>query len=66
MPIHVYVCPKCSQEMDVEFSYREPMPNEFPKCSRCNTTMIRSWNDTLVHFKGRGFYANDSKKETDR
>lgn len=63
-PVHVYICPKCSYEIDVEFSYNALEADEVPMCPRCRIPMHRSWNDTPVIFKGKGFYKNDSKKET--
>ena len=64
MPVYIYICPKCSNEMQAEISYSERLPNEMPKCTLCGAEMIRSWNDTPVYFVGTGFYKNDSKKET--
>jgi len=65
MPVYVYICPKCNREVEITRSYDlgDIVP---PRCEHCGVEMFRSWNDTPVHFKGRGFYANDSKKETDR
>lgn len=66
MPTYVYSCPRCSREVEVVRHYEEAGIFISPECEHCKVTMLRSWNDTPVHFKSKGFYTSDHKKETDR
>lgn len=60
MPTYVYRCPKCSRETVQSRSY-DIGEESAPICANCQVVMTRSWNDTPVIFKGKGFYKNDSK-----
>lgn len=64
MPKYIYHCVKCSKEIVQERSYEIPYESDkepAPICSSCEIEMARSWNDTPVIFKGKGFYKNDNK-----
>jgi predicted nucleic acid-binding Zn ribbon protein len=61
MPTYVYRCPKCSREKLQTRSYDMDEELVAPECEYCHVKMVRSWNDTPVIFKGKGFYKNDSK-----
>lgn len=59
MPTYVYRCPKCSREKVQVRSY-EIDETAAPECEHCEVKMSRSWNDTPVIFKGKGFYKTDN------
>jgi len=61
MPNYVYRCPKCSREIEVTRSFA-PGNSEAPECQHCQVKMDRSWNDTAIIFKGKGFYTTDNRK----
>lgn len=63
MPTYVYTCPKCSKEVEIQRSF-EDEEGVLPTCDRCKVQMFRSWSTTPVHFKVRGFYTSDNKKES--
>jgi putative FmdB family regulatory protein len=52
MPRYDYKCDQCGGTQEIERSFGD---NTEPIC--CQTTMIRVWSATPVHFKGDGFYS---------
>lgn len=61
MLTYVYRCPKCSREIELNRRF-DPGSSEAPECQHCQVTMVRSWNDTAIIFKGKGFYTTDNRK----
>ena len=60
MPIHVYRCLNCGIVSDVFLSYDDYMVNLYCECGGELKKQIAL---PAIHFKGGGFYINDSKPE---
>ena len=60
MPIYEFVCPNCSHEFELIRSFSD---NSMPACPQCaNEEVNRQVGRPAIHFKGSGWYINDSKK----
>lgn len=61
MPVYIYLCKKCEKTEDVMKSFSEFDRKEL--CATCQEEMERQITSTAaIHFKGRGFYATEYKK----
>ncbi|MFA5513636.1 MAG: FmdB family zinc ribbon protein [Sphaerochaetaceae bacterium] len=61
MPIYEYVCDSCKKTFDVE----QRMSDEpLTVCTECKGRLRRVFNSSPIIFKGGGFYATDSRKES--
>jgi len=60
MPIYEFVCQECGHEFELIQSFSD---NTVPGCPVCQEThVIRQVGRPAIHFKGSGWYINDSKK----
>jgi putative FmdB family regulatory protein len=60
MPIYEFVCQSCSNEFENIQSFSDP---SVPLCPNCgNQDVERQMGRPAIHFKGSGWYINDSKK----
>jgi len=63
MPIYEFVCRNCNNEFEqiLPFSAQST-----PHCTSCNSTQVeRRVGRPAIHFKGSGWYINDSKASKD-
>ena len=62
MPIYEFVCQSCHNEFEKIQSFSDPSA---PACPNCNSVDVeRQMGLPAIHFKGSGWYINDSKKAT--
>lgn len=60
MPIYEFVCQSCNNEFEKIQSFSDP---SVPACPNCNSVNVeRQMGRPAIHFKGSGWYINDSKK----
>ena len=60
MPIYEFVCQNCGYEFELIRSFSD---NSTPICPHCaNQQVERQVGRPAIHFKGSGWYINDSKK----
>ena len=60
MPIYEFVCQSCSNEFENIQSFSD---SSVPVCPNCgNEDVERQMGRPAIHFKGSGWYINDSKK----
>jgi putative FmdB family regulatory protein len=61
MPIYVYVCSKCKEELEVLQSIKdEPLK----LCHKCNmNTLDKKVTNASFSFKGTGYYCTDFKNK---
>lgn len=63
MPIYEFVCQACGNEFEQILSFSE---TRTPACSKCGSDqVVRQVGRPAIHFKGSGWYINDSKKSSD-
>ncbi len=62
MPIYEFVCQSCANEFEKIQSFSDSSVPACPKCSSNNVE--RQLGRPAIHFKGSGWYINDSKKAT--
>lgn len=60
MPIHIYKCLNCGVVFEEIQSYNAMT---LTRCKICNGELKKQISLPAVHFKGSGFYINDSKPE---
>jgi len=60
MPIHIYKCSSCGVILEKLESYRD---ENLTVCNVCGGELKKQITIPAVHFKGNGFYINDSKPE---
>jgi len=62
MPIYEYVCQSCGNDFEKLTSFSD---RSVPACPSCHaTTVERQLSTPAIHFKGSGWYINDSKPST--
>lgn len=62
MPIYEYVCQSCGDDFEKLTSYSD---RSVPACPTCHGTAVeRQLSTPAIHFKGSGWYINDSKPST--
>ena len=62
MPIYEYVCQSCGDDFEKLTSYSD---RSVPACPTCHGTSVeRQLSTPAIHFKGSGWYINDSKPST--
>ncbi len=60
MPIYEFVCGECGHEFEKILSFSATAT---PACANCGTENVeRQMGRPAIHFKGSGWYINDSKK----
>ncbi|HRJ40603.1 MAG: zinc ribbon domain-containing protein [Caldilineaceae bacterium] len=60
MPIYEFVCGECGHEFEKILSFSATTA---PACVNCGTDNVaRQMGRPAIHFKGSGWYINDSKK----
>ena len=60
MPIYEFVCQNCGNEFELIRSFSD---NSMPTCPHCaNEQVDRQVGRPAIHFKGSGWYINDSKQ----
>jgi len=60
VPIYEFVCQNCNYEFELIRSFSD---NSTPTCPHCaNQQVDRQVGRPAIHFKGSGWYINDSKK----
>jgi len=60
VPIYEFVCQNCGYEFELIRSFSD---NSTPICPHCaNQQVERQVGRPAIHFKGSGWYINDSKK----
>lgn len=61
MPMYDYECENCKEKLEIMQNMSDDAQTICPKCSKPTLKkVIKSFN--ALHFKGAGFYVNDSKK----
>jgi len=60
MPIYEFVCQSCNNEFENIQSFSDTSVPACPKCG--NEDVERQMSRPAIHFKGSGWYINDSKK----
>ena len=60
MPIYEFVCPNCKNRFEKLVSFSETNPPICPVCKSNNVQ--RQLGIPAIHFKGSGWYINDSKE----
>jgi len=64
VPIYEFVCESCGNEFEQIQSFSE---SSVPACSKCGSAQVtRLLGRPAIHFKGSGWYINDSKKSKDK
>lgn len=64
VPIYEFVCQACGNEFEQILSFSE---NRMPTCAKCGSDqVVRQVGRPAIHFKGSGWYINDSKKSSDK
>lgn len=64
MPIYEFVCESCGNEFEHIQSFSD---SSVPACSKCGSSQVtRRLGRPAIHFKGSGWYINDSKKSNDK
>ena len=62
MPIYEYVCQSCGNDFEKLTSFSD---TSVPACPSCfGTDVARQLSRPAIHFKGSGWYINDSKVST--
>ncbi len=62
MPIYEYVCQNCGNDFEKVTSFSN---TSVPACPSCQSTSVeRQLSTPAIHFKGSGWYINDSKPST--
>ncbi|MCB0157208.1 MAG: zinc ribbon domain-containing protein [Caldilineaceae bacterium] len=60
MPIYEFECSSCGSQFELLRSFSE---TSAPNCPTCNSDHVeRQMGRPAIHFKGSGWYINDSKK----
>lgn len=63
MPIYEFVCQNCGHEFEKILSFSAQTT---PSCAVCQSTqVVRQMGRPAIHFKGSGWYINDSKTNKD-
>lgn len=63
MPKYEYKCNKCLTKFEMSGTF-EVMLTIKPNCPSCKSNNISKLiSNPFVHFKGNGFYKNDSKED---
>ena len=63
MPLYEFVCQSCDSEFEMIVSFSA---TESPACPTCKANDVqRKMGLPAIHFKGSGWYINDSKKSKD-
>ena len=61
MPIYEFVCQQCGNEFEKIVSFSD---TNIPHCPSCNRPDVkRLMGKPAIHFKGSGWYINDSKTD---
>ena len=61
MPIYEFVCQACGNEFEKIQAFSDAIA---PTCPRCQSTQVqRQMSRPAIHFKGSGWYINDSKSD---
>ncbi len=59
MPIYEYICQSCGNDFEKLTSFSN---TSVPECPSCHGTSVeRQLSTPAIHFKGSGWYINDSK-----
>lgn len=59
MPTYDYRCPQCEHECELT----HPIDAEVPRCPHCSAELAKCFTPVPVHFKGAGWYVNDTGGE---
>ena len=59
MPIYEFLCQTCGTEFEMVRSFSDSTTPACPKCAGANVQ--RQLSRPAIHFKGSGWYINDSK-----
>ena len=63
MPIYEFICQSCGNEFEQIRSFSD---SSVPACVKCGSTqVVRRMGRPAIHFKGSGWYINDSKKSSE-
>lgn len=63
VPLYDFVCQKCDNEFEMIVSFSA---KTMPACPNCDADQVeRKMGLPAIHFKGSGWYINDSKKSKD-
>ena len=62
MPIYEFSCQNCNAEFEIVLSFSDSTMPVCPKCASSNVQRLLS--RPAIHFKGSGWYINDSKNNT--
>jgi putative FmdB family regulatory protein len=62
VPIYEFVCQSCGNEFEHIQSFSD---SSMPVCTQCQSVqVVRRMGRPAIHFKGSGWYINDSKKKS--
>jgi putative FmdB family regulatory protein len=61
MPVYSFKCTKCKENQNIRLKYIDYDSSVY--CSSCGGRLQRLIESPVVHYKGSGFYATDSKGE---
>ncbi len=62
VPIYEFVCQSCANEFEHIQSFSD---SRMPVCPQCQSVqVVRRMGRPAIHFKGSGWYINDSKKKS--
>lgn len=60
MPIYEFICQSCGNEFEQIRAFSD---STMPACAKCGSDqVVRRMGRPAIHFKGSGWYINDSKK----
>lgn len=58
MPVYIFRCQKCGQDVEVEHGFTEPHPKKHKKCGG---RLHRQFAPPYIIYKGGGFYSTDNR-----
>jgi putative FmdB family regulatory protein len=63
VPIYEFICESCGNEFEQIQSFSD---SSVPVCTKCESIqVVRRMGRPAIHFKGSGWYINDSKKSSE-
>jgi putative FmdB family regulatory protein len=64
VPIYEFICQSCGNEFEQIRSFSD---SSMPECAKCGSSeVVRRMGRPAIHFKGSGWYINDSKKSNEK
>ena len=63
MPVYIFRCQRCGQDVEVEHSFDQPHPK---KHKNCGGRLQRQFAPPYIIYKGSGFYSTDKRLDPKR